>query len=150
MWSSTRKFRATQKTIWSEGSIYILIFVQSAKKLNMKSQERKIVVFDKLLWKRSKMCFLGSCDFNFYLFCNFLKNAPDYIDPSGHFVLYEHFCSSNFYNSFCLFFSKVEKFNITTIHNFFSESSFGIYIHYTSCVKKKFNSNHKENLENIV
>ena len=21
--------------------------------------------------------------------CNFLKNAPDYIDPSGHFVFYE-------------------------------------------------------------
>jgi hypothetical protein len=29
-------------------------------------------------------------------FLQFLKNAPDYINPSGHFVFYEFFCSSNF------------------------------------------------------
>ena len=38
----------------------------------------------------------------FQLFCSFLKNAPDNIDPSGHFVAYEIFCCSNFYNFFSI------------------------------------------------
>ena len=25
------------------------------------------------------------------------ENAPEYIDPSGHFVFYENLCSSNFF-----------------------------------------------------
>ena len=33
---------------------------------------------------------------SFLTFCNFFKNTPQYIDPSGHFVFYENFCSSNF------------------------------------------------------
>ena len=31
-----------------------------------------------------------------FFFCVFLKNAPEYIDPSGHLIFYEIFCSSNF------------------------------------------------------
>ena len=33
---------------------------------------------------------------NIEVFCIFLKNAPEYIDPSGHFVFDEILCSSNF------------------------------------------------------
>ena len=52
---------------------------KSAKKLKMYLQDRKNVVFGKFICKRSKIVFLGP----------FLWNAPDYIDPSGHFVFYE-------------------------------------------------------------
>ena len=57
--------------------------------------------------------FFGSCYFNL-TFLQFSQNAPDYIDPFGHFVFYEHFCSSNFYNSF--FSSIVENLNISAIY----------------------------------
>ena len=33
----------------------------------------------------------------FRVICNFLKNTPEYIDPTGQFVIYEILCSSNFY-----------------------------------------------------
>ena len=42
-----------------------------------------------------KLTFLGPVT-SILTFCNFLKHAPEYIDPSGHFVFYEIFCSSNF------------------------------------------------------
>ena len=41
------------------------------------------------------MKFFRSCYF-IQLFLSFLKNAPEYIDPFGHFVLYEILCSSKF------------------------------------------------------
>ena len=127
-----------------------------------------------------KLCFFGSCDFNF----NFFKNAPNYIHPySGHFVLNEIFCGSNFYYSF---FSIIEKLNISVIYKsiilIFSvnnqvnlENTIRVYVWqgtlklkfnarnshnfwvnlpivfiYLYFVRKKFNSNHQENLENIV
>ena len=40
-------------------------------------------VFGEIYQKR---CFFWSCDFIFNFFCTFLKSAPEYIDPSGHFV----------------------------------------------------------------
>ena len=38
-----------------------------------------------------------SCDLHFNLLWNYLNNAPEYIDPSSHFVFYKKICSSNFY-----------------------------------------------------
>ena len=34
---------------------------------------------------------------HFFTFFTFLKNTPEYIDPSGHFVFYEILCSSTFF-----------------------------------------------------
>ena len=49
-------------------------------------QDRKNIVFGKLLWKQ--MVLFGSCDFFLKNGANFfLKNAPEYINPSGHFVI---------------------------------------------------------------
>ena len=42
-----------------------------------------------------KSTFLGPVT-SILTFLQFSQNAPDYIDPSGHFVFYENFCSSNF------------------------------------------------------
>ena len=53
------------------------------------------------------------------IICNLLKNAPEYIDPSSHFVFDEIFYSSKG--------SKVEKLQIKR-HKFFIESYFVIYI----------------------
>ena len=64
------------------------IFEKIATNLKMKSQELitsktfKIILF-RVLW--------------IFKILKFLKNAPEYIDPVGHFVLHEIFCSTNFY-----------------------------------------------------
>ena len=69
--------------------------VKIVKKLNLKSQDPKkcLNVFRQINQKRS----FHSSDFILNFFCNFLKNSPDYIDPSGHFVFYKILCSSNFF-----------------------------------------------------
>ena len=60
-----------------------------------------------ILWRLKHMC---SGHVTLILnFCNFLKNAPECIDPSGHFVFCESFCSSN--TSITLFFPKVDELN---------------------------------------
>ena len=42
----------------------------------------------KITLKTLKNCAsLGTCDFNFNFFCDFIKNTPKYIDPSGQFNL---------------------------------------------------------------
>ena len=63
-------------------------------------------------------------------FLQFTKNAPEYIDPSGHFVFYDIFCSSNSYNSFFFNGRKFKYIRQLWINhpNFFSECSFGIYL----------------------
>ena len=54
------------------------IFEIKAKKLKMKSQERKNVVLVNFSENIQKIDFFGSCYFSF--FCSFfLKNAPEYI-----------------------------------------------------------------------
>ena len=53
-----------------------------------------------IIWKKfDKKVFLGSWDFKFNFF-NYLKYALEYINPSGRFVFYEIFCSSNVYEPF--------------------------------------------------
>ena len=71
------------------------IFETSAKKLKIKSQERKNIVFGKLLKKRPLTSILTLLQLS--------QLCARVHRPSGHFVF---FCSRNFYSSF---FFKVEK-----------------------------------------
>ena len=93
-WSLTKKIRVTQNFIKDKMTrrVNILwrIFEKIAKNLKMKSQERKTSFLVNLSENFPKIWAL------LLQFCSFLKNAPDYIYPSGHFVLYEIFCCSNF------------------------------------------------------
>ena len=57
------------------------------------------------------LCFFGSCDFNYNL--QFSQKCADFIDPSGHFVFSEFFCSSNFYY---MFFFNCWNLNISAIY----------------------------------
>ena len=89
----------------------------------------------------------------FKLFWNFLKNVPDYINPSVHFVFYKNFCDSNFYNFF--FFSIViliEKWNVSSIYKSIIQIFQWIFLWYlsTNFITKKFKSNNQENLENNI
>ena len=63
------------------------IFGKNGKKFKMKSQDRK--TSENFAETFKKLCFFGFVTFNFFEF--FSKNAPDYIDPSSHFVFYEIF-----------------------------------------------------------
>ena len=76
-----------------------------------------------------KLCLLWVLLLQCYLFCNFLKNAPEYIDPSGH-LLMTFFEAQTSITLFFLFLSKRWKnifaFNKSIIT--ISESSFGIHI----------------------
>ena len=95
-----REQQATQNFIEDKmtGRVDILwrIFEKIAKKLKMKSQEWKNVIFGYFICKLSKNLIFWFLLLQFQLFGSFLKNAQDYIDPSGNFVIYEIFCSSNF------------------------------------------------------
>ena len=98
-WRLTQKVRATQNFIKDKmtGRVDILwcIFEKIAKKLKMKSQEQKR--FFRLIYLKTfhKSTFLGPVT-SILIFFAVFSNAPDYIDPSGHFDFYENFCSSNF------------------------------------------------------
>ena len=63
---------------------------KTAKRFRMKwitGTEKRRIWFIHLKTLKKKSYFV-SCDFNFNVFfCSFLKIAPDYIDPSGNFVL---------------------------------------------------------------
>ena len=77
-----------------------------------------------------------------------LKNAPEYIDPSGHFVLYDFFVTKT---SFSFVYPKVKKLNISAIYKelilfFYSES----IVLSTIFLIEKLKSNQQENLENII
>ena len=61
-----------------------------------------------------KCCFFEYFDFNLNIFCNFLKNVPEYIDPTGQFVFYGFFVAQT---PITYFFRKVEKLNISAIFN---------------------------------
>ena len=114
--------KSSSYTKWPEGSMYAF----TSFMVNLSENFPKIYFF-------------GSCYFNFNYFCSFLKNAPDFIDPSGNFVFHEIFCSTNFENSF--FSSIVEKLNITTIYKSIILFFQWIFLWYlsTSFVKKKSN-----------
>ena len=74
------------------GSVDILIFEKNEKKSKFKSQypnKHLFSLFSEKLTK--KWSFFRSGYFNF------LKNAPEYIDPSGHLIFYEVFCSEIFF-----------------------------------------------------
>ena len=86
---SNQKFCATQNFIKKNDR-------KIAKKLKMKSQERKKRRFWLIYLKHSKNLLIWVLLLQFELFCIFLKTAPEYMDPSGHFVFHEFFCSSNF------------------------------------------------------
>ena len=78
--------------------------------------------------------------FVFFNFLKFLKNDPEYIDPSGHFVFYDIFWNSNYYYSFS---SMVEKLNLFAINEsiiliFLVNLSFlSIYILLSFIIKKE-------------
>ena len=74
---------------WSWIYTYIYLYIDT-----------KETFFERFWRNLPKTCFsdFRSCDFIFKFFCTFLKNAPEYIDPSGHFVLYEVLCRFFFFN----------------------------------------------------
>ena len=70
-WSSTKKrssYTKFHKRQNYQKSRYTLVHIwENWKKLNIKSQEPKNIVFGKLLWNAQKYCFFRSCDLNFFL-----------------------------------------------------------------------------------
>ena len=69
------------------------------------------------------------------------KNAPEYIDPSGHFVFYKIVCRSNVYNAKYLRQFWINYNNFSSIFLWYLSTNFG---------RKIFNFNYQQNLENIV
>ena len=70
------------------------------KKLKIKSQNRKTLFFVNSTENLKKCAFLGPVNSISTFFFRFSEKYAILIDPSGHFVFYEIFCGSNFYNSF--------------------------------------------------
>ena len=81
---------------------YTLVhFWENWKKVKIEVTGPKTVIFLKVTKKVNKSWINQKHIFSvhvtlFLAFCIFLKNAPEYIDPSGHFVFHEISCSSNF------------------------------------------------------
>ena len=65
--------------------------VDDSKRKRTEKQKDKQITLKTL----NNCAILSPCDFNFIFFVYFRKNAPDYIDLSGHLVFYEYFCISN-------------------------------------------------------
>ena len=81
-WSLTKKVRATRNFI-------------KDKMRKCKKVKNEVTGTEKFYSENvQQLCFFGSCDINFIIFYNLIQN--EYIDPSGHFVLYEIFCRSNY------------------------------------------------------
>ena len=68
------------------------------------------------------------------------KNAPEYIDPSGHFVFYKIVCRSNVYNAKYLRQFWINYNNFSSIFLWYLSTNFG---------RKIFNFNYQQNLENM-
>ena len=109
------------------GRVNILwrVFEKIANKLKIKSQERFWFIYLKTL----KKYFFGSCDFNFELFCSYLKNAPDYITPSGNLSFMKFFVALTSRTRFFFNWWKVKYLRHLWINhpNLFSESTCEIY-----------------------
>ena len=113
-----------------------------SKKLNKRPQDRKNVIFG---------AFLFPVISSILTVCNFLKNSPDYNNPSGNFFFfYEILCSSNLYK---LFYSLVEKLKIFAMclnqSSKFFQWTFLWYLS-TSFISKKFKYRNQENFENVL
>ena len=77
----------------------------------MKSQEQKKVDLIYLKTLKKKYFFFSPA-FSILTFFAVFKNAPEYIDPPGHFVFYEIFVAQTSRTNF--FSSNVVKFNISS------------------------------------
>ena len=93
-----QKVPATKNFITDKGSIYSGAFLRKVKckKLKMKSQKWKSLFLVNDYENVQNLCFFGPVT-STLTFCNYLNNSPEYIEPSGHFVFQDFFCSSNFY-----------------------------------------------------
>ena len=96
------------KIKWPEGSNYCGAFLRKMPK--SENLDHSTHNFSQFLTKlANKICFFLILILHFQLFCIFLKNAPESIDPLGHFVFYDFFCSSHF----CFYFYK----GVANLHN---------------------------------
>ena len=111
-------------------------FFKKCKIVKNLVQKQKSLFLVNLSENVQKLCFFGSCDLNFNFF---LKHAPDYNDPSGHFVIYEIFVAQT---SIIIF--QVLKSWISAIYDRINHSIFflWIFLRYlsTSFISKKFKS----------
>ena len=99
-WRSTKKVH--KKQIYRKAH-----FEKSAKKLKMKSQDRKNVVFGKFIWKLSKIVLFWVLWLKFLFFCNFSKL---------HFLVILSFMNFFVAQTSITFFSMFEKLNTSTIY----------------------------------